>query len=73
MTLQVGAIFKEKMAGSLKNDIGNLVIFMKAVASLKICNLMSSFCRKHIKFQMKKQRRIMSHETERVIQRKANS
>ena len=50
MTLQVGAIFKEKMAGSLKNDIGNLVIFMKAVASLKICTLMGAFCRKHIKF-----------------------
>ena len=50
MTLQVGAIFKEKMADTLKNDIGNLVIFMKAVTSLKICTLMGSFCRKHIKF-----------------------
>ena len=39
MTLKGNAIFKEKLTGGLKNDIRNL-IFMQAVASLKICTLM---------------------------------
>ena len=40
------------------------LIFMQAVASLKICSLMGSFCPYHINFDMKKYRRVMSHNTE---------
>ena len=39
-------------------------ILMGAVASLKICTLMCYFCQQHIKFQPKKYRRIISHDTE---------
>ena len=48
MTLKGDAVFKEKLAGGLKNDIRNS-LFMRAVPSLNICTLQGSFCRKHIK------------------------
>ena len=64
MTLQGDAIFKEKLTGGLKNDLSNLLIFMLAVASLKIWTLTGLFCPKHIKSQMKKYRSVMSHDTE---------
>ena len=50
MTLKGDVIFKDKLIGGLKNDIRNLVNFTQAVASLKVCILMDSFCTKHIKF-----------------------
>ena len=43
MALTSDAIFKDKLAGGLKNDL-------RTVACLKICMLMGSFCPKHIKF-----------------------
>ena len=62
MTMKVDAIFKEKVTGGLKNDTRNLPNFH--VSSRKSENLhFNSFCRKHIKFQMKKYRRVMSHDT----------
>ena len=47
----------------LKMTQGVCLIFMRPVASLKICTLMASLCPKHTKFQMKKYRRVMSHDT----------
>ena len=47
MTLKGDAIFKEKSTGGLENDIRIWLIFMRAVASLKICTMMGSFCPKH--------------------------
>ena len=38
--------------------------FTWAVESLKFCTLMGSFCPNHIKFQLKKYRRVISHDTE---------
>ena len=38
-------------------------ILMRAVASLEICTLMYNFCQKHIKFEPKQYRRIISHDT----------
>ena len=38
--------------------------FTWAVESLKFCTLMDSFCQNHIKFQVKKYRRVISHDTE---------
>ena len=38
--------------------------FTWAVESLKFCTLMGSFCPNHTKFQLKKYRRVISHDTE---------
>ena len=62
MTLISDAKFKGKLTRGLKNDIRNLVNFMRVVESLIICTLMGSFFRKHIKFYMKKYRRVISHD-----------
>ena len=69
MTQKGDAKFKEKLTCGLKNDIWNLVIgiwliFMRAAESLKLYTSMGSFCPKHIKFHMKKYKRVMSHDTE---------
>ena len=42
---------------------GIWLVFMRAL-SLEICTLLDSFCLKHIKFQMKKHRGVMPHDTE---------
>ena len=44
MALKVNARFKVKLTCGLKHNIRNLLIFMRAVNSLKICTLMGSFC-----------------------------
>ena len=38
--------------------------FTWAVESLKFCTLMGSFCPNHVQFQLKKYRRVISHDTE---------
>ena len=43
---------------------GIWLTFMRAVESLKVCTLMGFLCPKHMKFWMKKYRRVMSHDTE---------
>ena len=48
MTLKDDAIFKQKLAGGLKNDTRNLIIFMQEVASMKIFTLMGLSCPTHI-------------------------
>ena len=49
------AKFKERLTPGLKNDIRDFV---------DICTLISSFCPKHIKIQMKKYRKVISHDNE---------
>ena len=61
MTLKVDAKLKGKLTRGLKNDLRNLVNFH---ASLKICTLIGSFCPKYIKFQMRKDKRVMYHDNE---------
>ena len=39
--------------------------FIRALKSLKICTLMSSFCPKHIMFHLENSIRVMCHDTER--------
>ena len=39
------------------------LVFMRAL-SLEICTFMGLFCPKHIKFQVKKHRGVMPHDTE---------
>ena len=64
MTLKGVAKFKQKLTCGLKNDIRNLVNFYARVKSQKIGTLIGSVCPKHTNIQMKKYRRIMSHETD---------
>ena len=64
MTLKGVANFKGKLTCGLKNGIMNLVNFHASSRKSKICTLIRSFCPKHIKIQMKKHRRVMSHDTE---------
>ena len=64
MTLKGVAKFKRKLTCGLKNDIRNLVNFMRAVESLKIYTLIGPFCPKHTNIQVKKYGRVMSHDTE---------
>ena len=40
---------------------------MQAVENLKICNLMGSTSPKHIKIKMKKYRRVMSRDTDKLL------
>ena len=39
-------------------------ILMWAVTNLKVCTLTWYFCQEHVKFQLKKYRKIISHDTE---------
>ena len=48
----------------LEKSQGIWLILMRAAESLKTCTLIGSFCRKHVKIQMKKYRRVMFHDTE---------
>ena len=59
MTLTSDAKFEGKLTLGSKND-------MRAVANLKNCTLMCYFCQWHAKFQLKKHRRIISHDTEKI-------
>ena len=52
---------KKKLALGSKNDMRNLVNFN--VTSTKSESLMCYFSQQHIKFQLKKYRRIISHDT----------
>ena len=64
MTLKGVAKFKQKLTCGLKNDIRNLINFMRAVKSPKIGTLIRSACPKDTNIQMKKYSRVMSDETE---------
>ena len=65
MTLKGDAKFKGKLTCGLKNDLRNLLkIFVRAVGSPEIGTLIGFFCPKHKKIQMKKYKRVMSHDTE---------
>ena len=62
MTLNGDTKFKEKLTCDLKNDIRNLTNFH--ASSRKSENLMGSFYPKHVKFQLKKYRKVTFHNTE---------
>ena len=46
MTLKSYAKFEKKLTGGLGNDMRNLTIFTRTLESVKIGNLMGSFCPK---------------------------
>ena len=46
MTVKSYAKFEEKLTGGLGNDMRNLTVFTRILESVKIGNLMGSFCPK---------------------------
>ena len=64
MALKSDANLKKNWLVTWKMTLGIWLIFMRAVKSLKNCTLIGSFHPKHIKIYMKKNRRVMSHDTE---------
>ena len=64
MALKSDANLKENWLVTWKMTLGIWLIFMWAVESPKNCTLIGSFHPKHIKIYMKKNRRVMSHDTE---------
>ena len=64
MTLKSGEKFKGKLTRGFKNDLRNLVKFHTATQRSEIFTSMGSFCRKYIKFELKKYRGVIFHDTE---------
>ena len=64
MALKSDANLKKNWLVTWKMTLGIWLIFMRAVKSLKNCTLIGSFHPKHIKIYMKKNRRVMSYDTE---------
>ena len=65
MTVESDAKFEEKLALGLKNDMTNLVNFNASSGKSKNLHfdvLLLSIA--NIKFQLKKRRRVISHDTE---------
>ena len=64
MTLKGDAKFKGKRACGLKNDLHNLVDFHASSRRSEKLKFDRIFCLKHLKFLMRKYRRVISHDTE---------
>ena len=64
MTLKRDEKFKGKLNCGFKYDLRNLVKFRTATQKSEIFTSMGSFCRKYIKFDLKKYRGVIFHDTE---------
>ena len=65
MTLKNEVKFEEKLTLDSKNDTENLVNFNASSGkSGKLHFLMCYFCQEHTRFQPKKYKRMISHDTE---------
>ena len=64
MTMKRETKFEAKLTLDSKNGMSNFVGFDACTGTFEICTLMCCFCQQHIKFQLKKYRRIISHDTE---------
>ena len=64
MTLKSDAKFKEIMTCSFKCDMGNFVNFHLTTQKSKHFILMGYFCPKYMRFELKKYRRVIFHDTE---------
>ena len=64
MTLRGDAKFKGKLTRGLKNDIINLVNFHASSHKSENFHFDELVLQKHIKFKMKKYRRVMLHDSE---------
>ena len=63
MTLKNDAKFKEKLACGFKCDMRNLMNFHPTTQKPKNVPLMCYFCRKYMRFELKKYRGVIFHDT----------
>ena len=64
MTLKSDAKFKEKLTCGFKYDMRNLVNFHPTTQKSKNFTLMGYFCPKYMRFELKKYRGVIFHDTE---------
>ena len=64
MTLKSDAKFEGKLTLGSKNDMRNLMNFNASSGKSGNLHFDVLFCQQHIKFQPKKYRRMISHDTE---------
>ena len=63
-TLMNDAKFKEKLTCGFKYDMRNLVNFHPAPQKFESFTLMGYFCPKYMRFELKKYREVIFHDTE---------
>ena len=64
MALKSDAKFTEKLTFGFKYDMRNLVNFHSATQKSENLTLMGSFCPKYIRFELKKYKGVIFHDTE---------
>ena len=64
MTLKSDAKFEEKLTLGFKNDMKNLVNFHPTTEKSKNFTSMGYFCPKYMRFELKKCRGVIFHDTE---------
>ena len=64
MTLNSDAKFKEKLICGFKYDMRNFVNFHPTIQKSKNFTLMGYFCPKYMRFELKKYRGVIFHDTE---------
>ena len=64
MTLKSDEKFKEKPTFGFKHDMRNLVNFYPTTQESENLTLMASFCPKYIRFELKRCRGVICHDTE---------
>ena len=67
MALNTDVKFKEKLTCGFKYDMRNLVNFNPTTGMSKIFTSMGSFCPKDIRFELKKYRGTIFHDTEILV------
>ena len=64
MTLKSDAKFKEKLTCGFKYDMKDLVNFDSTTQKSKSLTSIGYFCPKYIRFELKKYREVIFHDTE---------
>ena len=64
MTLKSDTKFEEKLTLGSKNDTGDLVTFHPTIQKSKNFTSMDYFCPKYMRFEVKKYRGVIFHDTE---------
>ena len=64
MTLKTDAKFKEKLSCGFKYDVRNFVRFHPATQKLEKFTSIGYFCPKYMRFELKKYREVIFHDTE---------
>ena len=64
MTLKCDVKFKEKLTFGFKYDMRNLVNFHPTTQKSENFTSMGSFCPKYVRFELKKYKGVICHDTE---------